>query len=208
MAELDDDLEALRRADPVDPATVPSPDSPTARSLFERITMSDHAQDTTAAPTSRRWIAAVAAAAAVIAIVGGAIALSGDDPDGQIASDTTTSTTTGGEPISPGAASCVELYSLDALPNRDAAFDGTIESVDGDTITFTVNHWYRGGDGTQTTRRGASTLGGITSAGPSVSLEPGIRLLVAGDDDFAWGCGFTQPYDSALAAEWEEALGG
>jgi hypothetical protein len=27
-------------------------------------------------------------------------------------------------------------------------------------------------------------------------------LLVAGDDGFAWSCGFTQPYDRVVAACW------
>lgn len=214
MAELDEELEALRRADPVDPAAMPSSSSPQARALFERITMSD--TDTTAEPrtTSRRWVAVAAAAAAVVAIAGGAIALGGDDdttptPNTEVATDSTAPNTTDGGPITPGGiASCVEQYSLETLANRDAAFDGTVEAVDGDTITFTVNEWFRGGEGDTTTRRGASTLGGITSAGPSVSLEPGTRLLVAGDDDFAWGCGFTQPYDAAVAAQWADTLGG
>jgi hypothetical protein len=31
--------------------------------------------------------------------------------------------------------------------------------------------------------------------------------LVAGDDEFVWECGFTQPYSEDVAAEWEETLG-
>jgi hypothetical protein len=29
---------------------------------------------------------------------------------------------------------------------------------------------------------------------------------VAGDDDFVWECGFTQPYDAEVAADWDERL--
>jgi hypothetical protein len=30
--------------------------------------------------------------------------------------------------------------------------------------------------------------------------------LVAGDGSFAWSCGFTQPYDASVAADWKAAL--
>lgn len=30
----------------------------------------------------------------------------------------------------------------------------------------------------------------------------------AGDGGFAWACGFTQPYDEAVAAQWKEVFGG
>jgi len=36
----------------------------------------------------------------------------------------------------------------------------------------------------------------------------GTRQLVAGDGGFAWGCGFTQPYDADLADQWNEELDG
>lgn len=45
----------------------------------------------------------------------------------------------------------------------------------------------------------------VTSAG-GPSLAAGERYLVAGDAEFAWACGFTQPYDAAVAAQWAEAL--
>ncbi len=194
MPELDDELQALREADPIDPAALPSSSSPAARALFERITMTNEPSKPSTRPR-RTWLA-VAAAIVVIATVGGAIALTRDGGrpalDTQVATDPTNPPATddpgtSGGPITPGGtASCVEQYTLATLAHRDAAFDGTVESVDGDSVTFTVNHWYRGGQDPRTTRRGAAVLGGITSAGASVSLEPGTRLLVAGDDDFAW----------------------
>lgn len=213
MTELDDELEALRRANPVDQASMPSSTSPEAEALYDRITAS--AVDSGLGSTrDRRRTLAAAAAVIVLALAGGAVALVGGG-DGepatttQVALETTTSTSAGGGPITPGgAASCVEHYSLETLQRREAAFDATVVSVEGDVITFRVNEWYRGGEGDSTTRRGADVVGAITSAGPSVSLEPGTRLLVAGDDDFAWSCGFTQPYDADVAAQWAGALRG
>lgn len=213
----DADLEALRAADPVDIETLPTPDTPAARALFERITMTDTDVRTTDAPPSatptrpsRRIVAAVAAVAVLIAGTLGALALTnGSEDDGRVAS---TPTTGGADtPISPGgnaSASCVEMYDLASLENREIAFDGTVRSVAGDEVTFTVNEAFSGVDAGEITLKGAEMLGGVTSAGAAMSLERGSRLLVAGDGGFAWSCGFTQPYDSAAAAEWRAAFAG
>lgn len=146
----------------------------------------------------RAHAGALSAASAVLIVVAGGIVLA------TRGADTPAPGPRG--PVTPGAASCVELYSIDTLTNRQLAFDGTVASVVGDRVTFTVGEWFKGGSEAEITLEGASTLGGITSAGPGVSLEPGSRLLVAGDGGFAWGCGFTQPYSRDVAAEWRVAL--
>jgi len=214
MPEHDAELAALRAADPVDPASLPSATHPVARALFERIIMTD----TTTEPTGTRDSAAgtarphrrrlvLAAAAAVLTIVlAGAVAFNSDGDDGD--APETDRVATG--PITPGGpstASCVEVYDRQTLANRETAFDGTVAAVDGDSVSFTVNEWYRGGDTAEITLSGATGLTGLTSAGPDVGLEPGTRLLVAGDGGFAWACGFTQPYDAAVANEWRQVLG-
>lgn len=218
MPEPDDEFTRLRAVDPLDPASLPSSTDPKARALFERITMSkvsDHASSTV---RSRQRPALLTAAAAVLALlIGGAIAfnLGGDndnDNDNGSSRDLATGPTTpdsSAGPLTPGGpstGSCVELYDVQTLAHRELAFDGTVQAVDGDAVTFTVTRWYRGGDATEVTLGGASTLSGLTSAGPTVTLEPGARLLVAGDGGFAWSCGFTQPYHPAVAEQWEDAL--
>ena len=142
---------------------------------------------------------AFAAAAAVVLIAAGGIVLA--------TRGTETKPRPRGSVIQPGSASCVEQYSLDTLKRRAIAFAGTVESVSDDEVTLTVDEWFKGGgSSTRVTLKGASTLGGITSAGPSVSLDPGSRLLVAGDGGFAWACGFTQPYSQQVADDWRRAL--
>lgn len=212
MPEPDDELQRLRAADPVERVSLPSTTDPEARALFERITMTD--TDTHTPATRRRTVALAAAAAIVVALVGGAIAITGNGggkDTADVAAPSTTPEDTGA-PITPGGTStgsCVELYDLQTLANREVAFDGTVQQVEGDQVTFTVNQWYRGNDqSTEVTLAGAETLNGLTSAGPAATLEPGARLLVAGDGGFAWSCGFTQPYDADIAAEWAEVLKG
>ena len=211
MPEPDDELAALRRADPLDPASLPSATDPRARALFERITMTDTSvAPAPPAPPGRSRnpvVLAVAAAVVLLAVIGGAIALTGDgsDPETPAPED---DVATG--PITPGgtsSASCVEIYDLETLANRETAFDGTVASVDGDSVTFSVNEWYRGGTSEEVTLEGASTLAGVTSAGPAVGLEPGTRMLVAGDGGFAWSCGFTQPYEESVAEQWGDVFG-
>ncbi|MDP1793705.1 MAG: hypothetical protein Q8K63_06160 [Acidimicrobiales bacterium] len=204
MSDPDNEVERLRASDPVTPSSLPSADSAAARELFERITMTD----TTASTPLRRY--AILAVAASVMVALGAVALARQDSDAprQVSSATSTTLAAGG-PLSPGGGmtgSCVEMYSLANLAHREVAFDGVVEAVEGDTITFRVNRWYRGGSGTTTTRQGAATLGGMTSAGAGTPLTPGSRLLVAGDGEFAWSCGFTQAYDAEVAAQWATAF--
>ena len=209
MPEPDDELERLRAADPASNAPRPSATDPDALELFERITMTDHARR-----PRRPALLLAAAAAVVVLLVGLAFALNRDDGDDArsdvAAGSSTTTTAIAGGPITPGggAASCVERYDLTTLTHRETAFDGTVQAVDGDTVTFTVNHWYRGGEGDRVSLAGAAVLSGVTSAGPGASLEPGTRLLVSGDGGFAWSCGFTQAYAESVAAQWQQALGG
>jgi len=87
MPENDDELEQLRRANPVAPGSVPSADSPRARALFEEITMSDDAAFTNRQSASelrrRRWVGGIAAAIVLIGSGAAAVALrSADGGDG------------------------------------------------------------------------------------------------------------------------------
>ena len=110
--------------------------------------------------------------------------------------------------IGTGSASCVEPYSTTAITHRTFAFDGTVSAINGEQVTFTVGIAYRGAAGPTITLDAPGMTGTtITSAG-GPNLAVGERYLVAGDDHFVWACGYTQPYDAAVAAEWASALGG
>ena len=102
-----------------------------------------------------------------------------------------------------GVGMCVATYSLDTLAERDFAFDGTVTTIDGDQVTFAVNTTFWGVDGGDVTltASGAAEPGAVTLDG-APTFVVGERYLVAGDEVFAWGCGFTQPHDAGVAAEW------
>lgn len=179
--------------------------------------MTDADIDTATDTDSRRPLLgpAVLAALAALVLVTGIAAMrgtgTGDDsvPRMRLEPAAESDAATSGEAVTMGgAASCVETYSLNTLPRRQIAFEGTVEALDGDRVTFAVNRWFRGGDAASATLAGASALAGPTSAGPDMVLSPGARLLVAGDGGYAWACGFTQPYDVATAANWARSFAG
>jgi hypothetical protein len=147
-------------------------------------------------------LAAVIVTVAIVAVAGPAVAL--ERPENPAADRSPATPATSVPPASgePSSSSCVEVYSRTTLANRELAFDGTITAVDGDEISFDVNRWYTADEGDSATLNGASTLGAVTSAGDPLNLDVGSRLLVAGDDGFAWSCGFTQPYHGVVAACW------
>ena len=215
-----DGLERLEGANPVsDPRFAFPPDHPAAQALLKEIVVPDTLTRPSADPVApsarsrwRRSLVPGAAAAAIAILLAVVVATSSDGDRPETAADPPPAETATDPPpaergpISLGSASCVELYSLETLGHRELAFDGVVDSVDGDQVTFRINEWYRGGPGETVTLSGASTMSGLTSAGSTVELQPGRRLLVAGDGAFAWSCGFTQPYDPAVAETWRASL--
>lgn len=210
MAEDADELVQLAAVDPADRHHDPVVASAAVADLFERITMTEidpHAQ--TNATRSRRapLVAIAAAVVLVVALAAGAV-IARDDGDVDDVAAEVSGEEPGAAPITPGAVSsgsCVERYDLSTLADREVAFAGTVAALEGDSATFDVDRWFRGGTGAQVTLDGAGALSGMTSAGEAV-LELGAPVLVAGDGGFAWACGFTQPYDDAVADQWADVF--
>jgi hypothetical protein len=98
------------------------------------------------------------------------------------------------------------------LADRDYAFDGTIKAIepaaaDGpDRVVFQVHGWFKGGSETEVSRSSYGVGAVTTTSTGGSALAVGERLLVAGDDEFVWECGYTQPYNENVAAEWGAAL--
>lgn len=203
-----DAFDRLRAADPVDPDALPTADSPHARALYEELTM-----PVSSSPTSRRRRVAVAGAvASILAVVavGVVVVASGPDETGDPAPVASGDATASTDPVPPpGTAMCVETYSLDTLPNREVAFDGTLTAVQGDQMTFQVNEVFVGDLGDTVVLDGADVVASRSTVssveGPTLAV--GDRALVAGEGELAWGCGFTQPYDPDIAMQWRDTLG-
>ena len=140
-----------------------------------------------------------------VILVAGFLVLFGCSSNPSIAPRSDKAETTGG---SGALGSCVERYNVKTLAKRSFAFDGTVSGMKkastetgADLVTFNVSHWYKGGSANQVTLK-THGVGGVTSAG-SISGRSGERLLVTGEDDTLWTCGFTRPYSQDVAARWE-----
>lgn len=94
--------------------------------------------------------------------------------------------------------------SAQILATFDTAFEGTVTSVDGGTVTLEVDEWYAGDE--------AST---VTVEAPSKDLEDllmavdftrGRTYLVSADNDRVTLCGFTAETRPDLRELYEEAF--
>ena len=190
-----DPIDELRRANPVLAEEVPSASLARVRARVLEETMTD----IDAERSPRRFkvarplalgAAAATAAMLLVAVVGRPASL----PAGP-------SPSTG-----PIIGHCVETYSMETLRGRSFAFDGTLISVEPDRGTFAVNEAFHGVDVAEITLAAPGMTGTSITSGSGPTLTVGQRYLVAGDDQFVWACGFTQPYDPDVAADWAEAF--
>jgi hypothetical protein len=183
-----DPLDELAHADPVRSAPPPSESKARVWAHIQEATM-----DTSPGRTRRgQWVLGVGAVA-LVAVAAFAVLLNGGP------------TPTPSQDPGPNIGSCAETYTARTLANRDFAFDGTVIAIEGDSVTFAVTEAFRGDLADSVTLEAAGMTGPSTTSSGGPSLAEGQRYLVAGDDQFVWSCGFTQPYDQAAAAEWSEA---
>lgn len=183
-----DPLDELRHADPVRSTRAPSESKARVWARIQEATVERHSR-----PAQRGTWALGLGAVAVAAIA--AIAVLANNAGTPVPSD---------EPV-PQVGLCVESYDLETLANREFAFDGTVTAFNGDTATFAINESFWGGlTGSVSLDAAGMTGNSLTTAGGPPLVE-GQRFLVAGDESFVWGCGFTQPYDEVVAAEWAGA---
>lgn len=116
---------------------------------------------------------------------------------------------------SGSSASCALSATPAELQRRAFAFSGTVESEsnlgDGRVRTvYSVDHWFRGGDGTSAIVISDHPGPGEDTDGPVV----GRRRLIAGEIDpivpppglIGWGCGFTRDWSESDALIWEAAF--
>jgi len=119
-----------------------------------------------------------------------------------------------------GKADCEPPNSAADVASRAMSFDGTVTAVGAPIadqphpeegylpVTFTVNEWFRGGNGTSIIVAMRPPL-----APGEIAGEPlGTRLLISGERDdpalgsmLAYGCGYSRYYDQQTATAWRTA---
>jgi len=188
----------LARLDPMHPDVVTEPVS---RHLLEEI-MSTPVTDepeTGAKPKQSRWLVGVAAAAALVVAVGGAIALTGDGTD-PVASTPPLSLNAGGE---DPMAMCI-VFSVEELAKAPIAFEGTVTTVEGETITLDVDEWFKGGDATQVVLNAPAGMEALIAGIP---FEVGGQYLITAYGSDVNYCGFSGPSTPELRTAFEQAFG-
>jgi hypothetical protein len=163
-----------------------------------------------------RWATAGAAVPLAVAVaVGSVLARTPSGPAG-VAADRR------GALPDPGAADCAFAGSPAEVAARGMSFDGTVTAIadrpttaDGYVpVSFAVNEWFRGGDGTSVTVAMRPPLApGVIAGEPRPAYRIGTRLLLSGERGdpavggmLAYGCGFTRYYDQQTATAWRDAI--
>ena len=194
--------ERLGRLDPMPPAVpTESVTSQSSRDLLEKIMQTTPVEqpDTPSTPKKNGWLLGVAAVAALVVAVGGAIALSGDGNGDPVAS---------GPPLELNAgaddpmAMCI-VFSVEELAKAPLAFEGTVTSVEGETVTLEVDRWFKGGDADQVE---INAPAGMEALIGGIPFEVGGQYLVTAYDGNVNYCGFTGPSTPELTAAFEQAF--
>jgi hypothetical protein len=196
--------ERLARLDPMHPGVpTESATTPSSRELLEEIMSTPTGQVTTEPAPKKRspWLMGVAAAAVLVVAVGGVIALTGDTDEDQVAT---------GPPLELNApaddpmAMCI-MFSVEELAKAPLAFEGTVTSVEGETVTLDVDEWFKGGDAEQVVLHAPAGMEALIGGIP---FEEGGQYLITAYDGTVNYCGFSGPSTPEFRAAFEEAFAG
>ncbi len=193
--------ERLTRLDPMHSGVPTEPTtSVSSQELLEKI-MSTPLKEKRGPKTApkRTWTVAVAAVAALVLAVAGGLALTGGD-QAPVAAGPPLELTAGGEDI---MASCI-AFSPEALDEvAELAFAGTVTAVNGDSVTLTVDEWYRGGDAAQVVLNAPQGMEALIGGIP---FAVGDAYLVSAQGGSVNYCGFSGAATPELQAGFEAAF--
>lgn len=179
---------------PVEPVTADS-----ARHLLEEImsTIPEPAQE----PAPKRpWFVALGAAAVVVLVIGAVAIFAGGDNGQPVASGPPLELSAG---VDDPMAMCIQ-FSVEELAKAPVAFEGTVTSVEGSTVTLDVDEWFKGGDAAQVV---IDAPEGMEALIGGIPFEVGTQYLVTAYDGTVNYCGFTGASTPELRAAFEEAFG-
>lgn len=193
--------ERLARIDPMHSGVPTEPTtSESSQELLEKIMSTPLKEKAESTPAPRRtWTIAVAAVAALVLAVAGGMALTGGD-EAPVAAGPPLELTAGGEDI---MASCI-AFSPEELDNvAELAFAGTVTAVDGDTVTLTVDEWYRGGDAAEVVLNAPQGMEALIGGIP---FAVGDAYLISAQGGSVNYCGFSGPATPELQAGFDAAF--
>lgn len=201
---MNDELrQRLARLDPM-PSEVPTKPttSESSRTLLEHI-MSTSTEERTErqARPRRTWAIGVAAVAALVMAVAGGAALTGGGDTPPLAQAPPLQLDAGGEDI---MASCI-MFSPEELERvAEIAFEGTVTSVEGDTVTLRVDTWYRGDEAAGEVVLNAPQ--GMEALIGGIPFQTGNQYLISAQGGSVNYCGFSGEATPDLRASFEQAF--
>jgi len=193
--------ERLARIDPMHSGVpMEATTSESSQELLEKIMSTPLKEKTESTPAPRRtWTIAVAAVAALVLAVAGGMALTGGD-EAPVAAGPPLELTAGGEDI---MASCI-AFSPEALDDvAELAFAGTVTAVDGETVTLTVDEWYRGGDAGEVVLNAPQGMEALIGGIP---FAVGDAYLISAQGGSVNYCGFSGATTPELQAGFDAAF--
>ena len=142
------------------------------------------------------------AAAAVLAI-GGAVIVgnSGGGDSTEVAAGPPIELSLGDSSV---MSSCM-VFDVALLADMSPAFAGTAMSVEGETVTLTVDRWYAGGDATTVVLEGAV---GSPALIDGFEFEVGQQYLITAAEGNVNFCGYSGPATLELEAAFDAAFPG
>jgi len=213
---MNDELRAqLERLDPMHPGVpVESATTPSSTARMEKIMNTplidqEHArssvnpQPPSIATHRRRNRMLLGVAAAAIVAIGGAVIV-GNNNGGD------STEVAAGPPIelslgdSNAMSSCI-VFDVALLADMSPAFAGTATSVEGETVTLTVDRWYAGGDASTAVLKGTA---GSPALIAGFEFEVGQQYLITASEGKVNFCGYSGPATPELTAAFDAAFPG
>lgn len=194
---MNDELKnQLKKLDPMHPEVQ---STPLSRDRLEEIMANTESTQPNRAP----WYAAAAVAVVAIGLAIVIPALNGGSP-------TTTTVAVAGPPLElslgDGAAmaSCL-AFDVEFLREMPVAFEGTATGVDGESVTLTVDRWFKGGDAATVE---LTAPAGMEALIGGIEFVDGEQYLITASEGFVNYCGFSGPATPEYRASFEEAFVG
>lgn len=188
-------LDPMHTGVPTEPTT-----SESSQELLEKImsTPLKEKNEPTQAP-ERTWVIGIAAVSALVLAVAAGIGLAngGDAP------------AVAGPPLELNAsgedimASCI-MFTADELDKvAEVAFAGTVTAVEGNSVTLTVDEWYRGGDAAEVSLNAPQGLEALIGGIPFAVSNQYLISAQGGNVNY---CGFSGQATPELSAGFETAF--
>lgn len=101
-------------------------------------------------------------------------------------------------------ASCLpfDVAILAAMP---VAFEGTVTGIEGETVTLSVDRWFKGGEASEVNL--ISSAGSVALIG-GVDFEVGGQYLITASEGTVNACGYSSEATPEMRAAFDQAFGG